>query len=52
MIERRVGQYMECVVFVPFSKKKRSKDFFGEPLKHVITYMWANFGKQKIGDKR
>ena len=24
----------------------------GEPLKHVITHMWAIHGKQKIGDKR
>ena len=37
MIERRVGQHMECVVLAPFSKQVRSKGFFGEPLKHVIT---------------
>ena len=28
------------------------KGFFGEPLKHVITHMWAIHGKQKIVDKR
>ena len=26
--------------------------FLGEPLKHVITQMWAIHGKQKIVDKR
>ena len=31
---------------------KLSKGFFGEPLKHVITHMWAIHGKQKIVDKR
>ena len=40
------------IELVPFSIYVRSKGFFGEPLKHVITHMWANFGKQKIGDKR
>ena len=35
-----------------FSKQERSKGFFGEPLKHVITHIRANFGKKKIGDKR
>ena len=28
------------------------KGLFGEPLKHVITHMWAIHGKQKIVDKR
>ena len=35
------------VELAPFSIFVRSKDFFGEPLMHVITYMWANVGKQK-----
>ena len=43
MIERRVGQYMECVVLAPFSEQVRSKGFFGEPLKHAMTHMWANW---------
>ena len=28
MIERRVGQHMECVVFAPFSKWVRSNGYF------------------------
>ena len=50
---------MWCVVVVVslslvFSNLKlvRSEGSYGEPLKHVITHMWAMHGKQKIVDKR
>ena len=33
-------------IFSQTWKWERSKSFFGEPLKHVITLVWANSGEQ------
>ena len=41
---KRAKMERSMIELAPFSINVRSKGFFGEPLKHVITRMWANFG--------